>query len=138
MLLLTLLTSAGGINCPSLGSPSLLKLYDGAATHTCSFSSCIVGVGLVLAQHARSIHGGQHPAILLPDAQLASAGAAAPAVDVANALRTAAALLLCNSEAAGLLYGLKTSPANPGTCSCLRHTVTIYYCCKRMLVGIKL
>ena len=39
----------------------------------------------------------------LLDAQLASPGAGAPAVDVARALRTAAALVLCNSEAAGLL-----------------------------------
>ena len=38
-----------------------------------------------------------------PNVQLASAGALAPAVDVAKALRTAAALVLCSSEAAGLL-----------------------------------
>ena len=71
------------------------------------------------------------------DAQVASAGAEAPAVDVARALRTAAARVLCNSEAAGLLYDRNTSPPKPGTYSCLPHTVTTQYCYKRMLAEIR-
>ena len=59
---------------------------------------------------------------LRPHAQLPSADACAPAVDVARALRTAAALVLCSSEAAGLLNGRKASLPNPGTCNCLKET----------------
>lgn len=62
---------------------------------------------------------------MLP-AHVTSAEVFAPAVDVVRALRTAAALVLCSSEAAGRLYVRNTSPPNPGTCSCLQHMYLMF------------
>ena len=113
-------------------SLSLLRFHNVTVTAH-SLSSRIVAHGPE-AEYSRCTQVSS-PIIALLDAQVASAGAEAPAVDVARALRTAAARVLCNSEAAGLLYDRRTSPPKPGTYSCLRHTITAQYYCTCMLVA---